>query len=155
VREEPYDDTTQPGLHPLAALCTWLVPGLGHWMLGYRRRGRLIAAGILGMYLTGLLVGGLSVINREDSFWWYCGQTLVGPATPVINWWRQSHPPPDDPDDHPGYVYAVRSYAKVNEVGTLYTTLAGLMNLMAILDVLYKAPCGARARRRRTEDREP
>ncbi|MCW5853712.1 MAG: hypothetical protein KIT87_26835, partial [Anaerolineae bacterium] len=32
------------------------------------------------------------------------------------------------------------SFAHVNEQGVLYTALAGLINLLAILDVIYKDP---------------
>lgn len=137
--EERYDNTNKARFQILAPILGWLIPGFGHWSLGYRRRGRLIALGVLGIYLLGLLIGGVGVINRQTGFWWYCGQVFVGPATPIVDYWVAKHPEPADPADDPGYVYAVPSFAKVNEVGTLYTTLAGLLNLIAILDVIFKA----------------
>jgi len=156
ANEERYHHDAEPRLNPVATVLAWLVPGLGHWILGYRRRAKYIAAGILGLYLAGLLIGGVNIINRTDGFWWYCGQVCVGPETIVINYWREHHLPPDDPKDQTNYTYARPSYAKVNEVGTLYATLAGLLNLIAILDVLYKAPCaegvGRRTPSRRRED---
>ncbi|MFG0328537.1 MAG: DUF6677 family protein [Phycisphaerales bacterium] len=152
----------------LAAVLAWALPGLGHWSLGYRRRGRLIGAGILSLYFGGLLIGGVDVIDRREDYWWYCGQTLAGPITPVIDWWigrqyitedregRRLDPPlkphpvlPEgdayleehrlafDPDYRPAFSV---SLARTNELGTLYTTIAGMLNLLAILDVLYMAP---------------
>jgi len=117
----------------------WLFPGLGHWSLGYRRRGRLIATGVVLLFVGGLLIGGAGVINRRDAFWWYCGQCGAGPLTIVIDSWNASHPPPEDPADDPGHVYSQPSMSHVNELGTLYTTLAGMLNFIAVLDVLYLA----------------
>jgi len=128
----------------LAPILGWLVPGLGHWRLGHRRRGLLVFAGVAGLYLGGLLVGGLDVIDRRGDPWWYCGQVLVGPITPAVNWWRETHPPPADPEDpDPGFGWVRPSFSHVNEIGTLYTTIAGMLNLIAILDAVV---------RRRTED---
>jgi len=121
-------------------------------MLGYRRRAKFICLGVLGLYLAGLLVGSVNVVNKKDAFWWYCGQFMVGPVTPVINAWRDDHKPPDNPTDDPGYVYPTPSFSRVNEVGTLYTAMAGLLNLIAILEVVFKAPCTDGKRLRRRED---
>lgn len=156
VTEERYDNSNEARFHLLAPILGWLVPGLGHWSLGYRRRGRLIALGVLSLYILGLLIGSVGVINRQTGFWWYCGQVFAGPATPILDFWGARHPEPDDPLVNPGHVYATPSFAKVNEVGTLYTTLAGLMNLIAILDVIFKASNvpGFNAVKRRQEDLE-
>ncbi len=49
-----------PGLGPpfgftlLAIACGWLVPGLGHAMLGRNRRGLLFAFLILGLFALGM-----------------------------------------------------------------------------------------------------
>ncbi len=153
MREEPYDNSTPPTIQIVAPILAWLIPGLGHWSLGYRQRAIFIGIGILSMYICGLLIGSVNVINKTDGFWWYCGQTMIGPATPAINAWRASHKYPDDPaDSSNATTYASPSFAKVNEVGTLYTTLAGMLNLMMILDVLYKSPNSTPNRGRRGED---
>ncbi len=155
--EERYDSSDEAQFQFVAPLLAWLLPGSGHWFLGYRRRGVLIASGVLGLYVLGLLIGSVGVVNRRDAFWWYCGQVFAGPATPMLDYWGAKHAPPDDPADDPGYTYATPSFAKVSEIGTLYTTLAGLMNLIAILDVMFKGRCGLAGGRRldrREEDLE-
>lgn len=150
--EERYENDAKPRLHFVAPILAWIIPGLGHWVLGYRRRALYICSGVLGLYFAGLLLGSINVINKEDAFWWYCGQYMAGPVTPVINTWRDHHQPPDDPAVDPGYIYPTPSFSRVSEVGTLYTAMAGLLNLIAILEIIYKAPCTDRKRNRREED---
>lgn len=171
-------------LNLLAPILAWIVPGLGHWSLGHRQRGVLIGVGVLGLFIIGLLIGGVDVIDRRNDKWWYYGQVLAGPITPAVDWWigkqliyedqdgrpyegsngqptpLKPHPalPPDDPyyathnlaydpDYRPAFV---ESLSHVNEVGTLYTTIAGMLNLLAILDVIVLAPAtrGSGGRRR-------
>lgn len=162
-------DDVKPRVNLPAAALAWILPGLGHWVLGYKKRAAAIGAGVLSLYFAGLLVGGVDVIDRRGDFWWYCGQFIVGPITPAIDAWigaqlvyedREGHPysqplkpwpadlAPDDPfferynlEYDPDYRPAFStSLARVNEVGTLYTTIAGMLNLLAILDCVYMAP---------------
>lgn len=130
---DPEDDARFNFLAPVLA---WLVPGLGHWYLGHKRRGRLIFSGIASMYISGLLVGGLDIIDRHGDPLWYYGQFLAGPVTPAIDLWRARHFTPDSPTAKVNHVYPTPSFAHANEVPTLFTTVAGMLNLLAILDVL-------------------
>jgi len=134
----------------VAAVAAWLAPGLGHWILGERRRARWLAAGILGLYLAGLLVGGVTVVNHREPgpdqrnafSYWFLGQALIGPSIAIdltqkltVDWIVNGEPPP--PDAQP-LVEPV--YGHMREIGVLYTALAGLLNLLAILDVIYYNP---------------
>lgn len=78
-------------LQPVAALLAFAFPGMGHVFLGHTRRGVLILAGILGLFLSGLLIGGIDAIDREEDFFWFIGQSLVGPATFGVNYVHQHH----------------------------------------------------------------
>ncbi|MCC6907466.1 MAG: hypothetical protein IT430_05950 [Phycisphaerales bacterium] len=120
----------------LAPVLAWLVPGLGHWVLGHRRRARLIFTGIAAMYFSGLLIGGLDIVDRRGDPLWYAGQFLAGPITPAIDLWRSRHFTPDSPSAKVNHAYPVPSFAHANEIPTLFTTVAGMLNLLAILDVL-------------------
>lgn len=165
----PFDQDPASQINVVAPILAWILPGLGHWRLGHRRRARLIGAGVLGLYFAGLLIGGIDVIDRRDDRWWYYGQVLAGPITPAIDYWINKHlnirvdkdgralnpplkPHPPllegdayygennlafDPDYRPAYT---PSLSHMNEVGTLYTTLAAMLNLLAILDVIQLAP---------------
>lgn len=131
-----WDDQDEARFHFLAPVLAWIVPGLGHWFLGHHRRGRLIFTGISLMYLTGLLIGGLDIVDRKGDPLWYYGQFLAGPVTPAIDAWRSVHYTPASPDAEVNHVYPVPSFSHGNEIPTLFTTIAGMLNLLAILDVL-------------------
>ena len=125
--------------YPLAAVAAWLLPGLAHWLMGERKRGLAVGAAILGLFLAGLLVGGIDVVDRRRNTLWYVGQALVGPMGVVAgeaHVYLDDHAPPQM--DGPGRPEAgyTRSIGRVNELGTLYCTLAGVLNLFAILDAV-------------------
>lgn len=133
--------------NPLAALAAWLLPGLGHVVIGERRRGYILMASIMALWLAGTLIGGISVFDRVEHKFWYLGQMLVAPS--VVMEITHNHllrPRPGvtpEPGDDPVYE---PSFGRVNEQGVLYTALAGLLNLLAIIDVAYREP--ARTARR-------
>ena len=129
-----------------AAVAAWLVPGLGHFLAGHTRRGLILLVCIGALWVSGLLIGGISVIQYRAYDRtvrpWYLGQALIAPSIAV----EYTHdryraqfagrdPRPDD--EHIPYQPA---YARAYELGTLYTALAGLLNLLAIIDIVYREP---------------
>ena len=64
---------------------------MGHVFLGHTRRGVLILTGIIGLFLSGLLIGGIDAIDREEDFFWFIAQSLVGPTTFGVNYAHQHH----------------------------------------------------------------
>ncbi len=126
-----------------AAFLGWLLPGLGHFILGQPQRAVVLGTTIGTLWLTGLLIGGLSVIDRNDHPAWFLGQMLIAPSF-VANETRQrlvaEHTAADlsfDPHDNPPFEPA---FARAHEQGILFTSLAGLLNLLAMIDVLYRDP---------------
>lgn len=122
-----------------AAVAAWLLPGLGHVLLGERRRGLLVMAAIASLYLAGLLIGGLDVVDSQEDTLWFAAQSIAGPATLAVNHIHLAHLKPDAHPDRGPYV---RSVGRVNEMGTLYCAMAGLLNLLVIIDVLYRLEDG-------------
>lgn len=126
--------------HLTAALAAWLVPGLGHYLLGQRRRGLILAVSIGLLWLGGLLIGGVGAIDRTAHPAWFLGQMLVSPSV-IVEYYhvrlrtagRDEPMPGEDPAYRP-------SFARTNEQGVLYTALAGMLNLLAVIDVLYRDP---------------
>lgn len=94
VPERAKADRFAPGPErfvPAAGVAGLLLPGLGHVVLGQPRRAAAIAAGILGLFLGGLLLGGLDTIDsREDRLWFYV-QAFTGPLAFGANWINQTH----------------------------------------------------------------
>ena len=72
-------DSSPTVIRPIGALLGWLFPGLGQIAAGNVRRGLFAMTGILVLFLSGILVGGIdSVDYREDRLWFY-GQAGCGP----------------------------------------------------------------------------
>ena len=145
---------------PLVALCGWILPGLSYWLIGQRTRAVVSGGVILATFVAGLLIGGIRVIDipgydpagqpkmvrvgrTETTFWalkydfkgevlnkpWYIAQSLVGPTNMLATW---------------GSLKAAAaghrmSTARVFDIGTLYTAVAGMLNLLVILDATYRA----------------
>jgi hypothetical protein len=126
--------------HPGAALAAWILPGFGHYLLGERPRGAILGATILVLWTTGLLIGGVTVIDRIQNKPWFLGQMLLAPSVLVDAYHQASLK--DGPAPQPGATdnrYSP-SFGRVYEQGVLYTALAGLLNLLAIIDVVYRGP---------------
>lgn len=132
--------TRSPGqFTPLDAVLAWVLPGLGHMSRGERRRGLLVMGGVLFLFLGGVLIGGIDSIDRREDGLWFMAQALCGPIAFVVDFIRERaigyHPTSAGSTIQPWMLH--KGLGRVNEMGTLYSALAGLMNLVAILDVLY------------------
>lgn len=122
----------------LAAFLAWIWPGLGHISLGEKKRGVYIMIGVLFLFFCGVLVGGFDAVDRlsgSDRLWFYA-QGLCGPIAFAADFVNQNYikqlPAPDQ--------LRTQSLGRVNEMGTLFIALAGLMNLIVIIDALHFIP---------------
>jgi hypothetical protein len=133
-------------------------------LLGERRRGLLLMFGVLFLFFTGLLIGGVDCVDRRNDRLWFLAQSLCGPVAFVADQ-ANAHLGPSLPDDFRDGTEARRRFlegdeelqrqlrrvgiGRVNEMGTLFVALAGLMNLVVILDALYFLPPPPPRRERR------
>jgi hypothetical protein len=143
------------------AVAGWAVPGLGYWLIGERGRGVLAGVTIVLTFVYGVLVGGVRVVDvpgyrpppvsavrgAEDSSggvsgtWhfqenptgeiinkpWYIAQALAGPVNVVASVASVA-----------AAERGVRpSTARTFDIGTLYTAVAGMLNLLVIMDSVY------------------
>jgi hypothetical protein len=143
----------------LVALVAWALPGLGYWLVGARGRALVSGITILLLYVFGLLIGGVRVIDvpgydgRGYSLGtnphpdlvakvrpkpvlsavfdkaWYIPQSLTGPVNIVASYASISV-------SRAGYV---RSTARLADIGTLYTAVAGMLNLFILIDSAHRA----------------
>lgn len=165
-KETPAHDheRAQAGFDPLAGMLAWVLPGLGHIVGGRKARGVGVMVGVLGLFFGGLLIGGLTVVDRlsdrtETRLSFY-GMAFVGPVAIAIDRLHQAgfkgvdpmrpahaprrHALPHETIDNgtirpagPGEGPPLRrSVGKVNEIGVLYCLIAGMLNFIAILDAL-------------------
>jgi len=205
------DDHPPDSPQPLAALLAFAFPGLGHLYLRQRRRAAMVALGVLGLFITGLLTAGIDAVDSGAWYleklgratgkpvrWvrtdgdpiWFLGEMFCGPMAFAVDAYHQTQLKVIDrsrvlrsawpnevrnpataepvqvrdaenkaaiefidprtgqkrfstPADRPPYV---KPLARVAEIGTLSCTLAGMLNLIAIIDCAYN--------RRREKDEE-
>jgi hypothetical protein len=132
---------------PLVALAGWVVPGLGYWLIGQRVRGMVVGVTILLLFVAGLLIGGMHVIEAPTGVTmqlifakpWFIGQVLAGPMTLVSSYLANNWGTHIDPGTFQQMAGVALSHSRVNEIGVLYTAVAGMLNLMAIIDCAYRA----------------
>lgn len=184
------DSSSRTHSVPLVATAAWLLPGAGYWLLGQRSRALTVGISIIVLFVSGLLIGGVRLIevpgygdhgeqlivsqregrDRQDRTviteqvtepksvpddarpvgWvmrvhplddirnkpWYIAQVLNGPLNIIASWGsiRASEPGPN------GVAFTgYRSHSRTNELGVLYTAVAGMLNLLAIIDSASRA----------------
>ncbi|HEX2838840.1 MAG TPA: DUF6677 family protein [Phycisphaerales bacterium] len=141
------------GFHWLALLAACAFPGAGHFVRGERSRAAAVCTGVMGLFLGGMLVGGIDVIDSKEDRPWFYAQSLVGPAAFGVDWLHQnklkvvdvngrlrSANPDEGRDPKTGRAVAggtppkSMSVGRVNELGMLMAGLAGMVNLIVIID---------------------
>ncbi len=83
--------------NPLAGLAALIFPGAGHLVLGRTKRAVLVCVGVMGLFLFGLLIGGIDAIDSKNDRIWFYGQILVGAPTLVVDQIHQSQFKATDP----------------------------------------------------------
>ncbi len=115
---------------PVGAVLAYLIPGAGYLALGQRARALWVFIGVMGLILGGTLIGGIDVIDRhrdgpvDGDPWWFIPQAGAGPIVFAIDWVRQEKL----------LDRVTPSIGHVNEVGILYVVMAGMLNLIAVVD---------------------
>jgi hypothetical protein len=126
----------------------WLLPGGGHWALGERRRAGVIFVTILLTFLIGLYAGSIGVIDPIGAKAWYFAQLMTSPivmlvGSHVANLQRLA--------DSGVTVVPYRVYGRPSEIGQIYTSIAGLLNLLCIVNAIYMAHLMAIGKREPTD----
>jgi hypothetical protein len=113
---------------------------------------------LLTLFFGGVLLGGVDVVDSKEDRVWFYAQALVGPAAFGVDYYHQHRlkvlaPAPDrsgrmilrsafptegrNPDGTVllgGRPPNTKSVGRMNELGTLACALAGMLNLIVILD---------------------
>lgn len=109
----------------VVGLLAWLVPGAGHFVLEERRRAIIIFVTIVVTFCMGLYVGSIGVIDKVGAKPWYLAQIMNSPMVAALGHLTE------------GGAYPV--YGRPNEIGQIYTSIAGLLNLLCIVNAVYLA----------------
>jgi hypothetical protein len=147
----------------LAALLAWLVPGAGHYYQGRRTKAAMFLFTILTTYLAGFVIGGRHVVYASwvpgDRRWHFACQlgagvlampalvqgNLMRKSTDERGWTRPGYEPywgglmapPRRPVEEETADDVAAWYARMGagyEMGTWYTMIAGLLNILVIYD---------------------
>lgn len=170
---------------PLAALLAWLIPGAGHYYQGRRAKAAIYFASIYLTWIIGFTLGGYHVVYASwipgDKRWHYIPQVGAGavalPALAQVSYlnrftdprtgetspdyepqWGGFMAPPQRPvleDDADEVSAWYARYGAGYEMGTWFTMIAGLLNLLVIYDA-YSGPLGIPiSGRKKTTETEP
>lgn len=140
---------------PIVAFAGWVIPGLGYYLIGQKKRSYISGIAIILTFWLGIWIGGIRVIDvpgydqngqprldrqgrwlLKQSFAgevmykpWYIAQSLNGPMNFLATWVSLDQAQK-----------GVRmSTARIFDIGTLYTAIAGMLNLLVIIDSAYRA----------------
>jgi hypothetical protein len=116
----------------VVALAGWFVPGAGHVIIGERARGIIIFLTVVALFGGGIYIGSIGVVDSVNAGPWYIGQMLTSPLVSLI---AKINPTV-------GGLPAYPSYGRPFEIGQIYTTIAGLLNLLCIINATYMAYSG-------------
>ncbi len=115
----------------------WLIPGLGHWLLGKRTRAVVFAAVIVAGFATGVLLDGELGIPRSGSpFSWLAAFACVGNGVLYFLRLIWVNGLGLASSDLPFSVSGAGNPMAVGfSYGNTFLYTSGLMNLLAVLDV--------------------
>lgn len=161
---------------PVVAFAGWILPGSGYVLLGDVARGLVVGSTIILLFLSGLLIAGIRVIDvpgydnlgQQQRVWqgrrvdpnhpnyargewtltdrplsaivekpWFVAQALNGPIAFLGASWSLSAAQPATPGGRVPSVPA--SHARVADIGLLYTAIAGMLNLLTMIDSAGRA----------------
>ena len=135
----------------MAAFLGWLIPGAGHLYQRRTAKGILFFVTILATFFYGLYLGEGKVVyaswRQNDTRWFYIPQLGVGlMAMPAL---VQAYRAPNDPTisfmappnlnrggEGGDLAQWNKDLGRYFELGTIYTVIAGLLNILAVFDAL-------------------
>ncbi len=130
---------------PIAGLLSWVFPGLGHFYLGDRTRGMVLLVTITLTFWTGIAIGGVrETVDPQRQKLWFTAQLLTGGNTLSALAWHEADRAEQAKQ---GQALEPSHWASV-DVGSHYTGVAGLLNLLVILDAIGRADRLTSRRRR-------
>ena len=135
---------------PLAGLLSWILPGAGHAFLGDLNRGILIFVTIATTFWGGIAIGGVrTTVDPQRQKLWFMAQICSGGHAIVAGAWGRAS------REGVSNAQLASSEWKSLEIGLVYTGVAGLLNLLVIMDALIRADASHRRFAPRAKARSP
>jgi TM2 domain-containing membrane protein YozV len=120
----------------VAAVLAWLIPGAGHFYIGYNGKALLFLVAVLGLMLFGSALGDWKIVVPPDASktgeaaadnLWFGVHLCAGLVTLVFAGLNKGLPE------------GAAGAGALVEVGHLYTRVAGMLNLLLIMDAMARA----------------
>lgn len=160
MSKQPAENTTRM---VAAGVLTWLLPGAGHFYLGQKRLAAIFFCAISLPYLTGVAVGGVkTTVNPHLNRWLFLAEMGVGGLTTTFYLvgnsvggfdaqatarvirktgpFRRLSLGEQERQQRALSRYVV--YYPASDIAQIYLAVAGLLNLLAILDAMTRAQTG-------------
>lgn len=119
----------------VVGLAAWAVPGAGHFIIKERKRGIVIFITVTLTFLVGLHVGSIGVIDKVGAKPWYMAQMMTSPVVGMIG--HVSETAKDEQGDR-----KYESFGRSSDVGQIYTSVAGMLNLLCVISAVYMVYTG-------------
>ena len=110
-----------------AAAFGWLIPGAGHLFIKEKTRAIIIFITVTLTFCTGIYIGSIGVIDSVGQTPWYVyfAQVMTCPLVIALGHYTAGGGFP--------------AFGWPNEFGQIYTSTAGLLNLLCIINAVYLA----------------
>jgi hypothetical protein len=118
-----------------AAFLGWLVPGLGHAVLGYPVRGCVLGVLLLGTFWYGEIISSGYAVTRQEHGIFFYGQ-IGGGLSALVADRLQWGDLPIAPSLNPGSHAIDRKIPTLLTTGILLTSVSGLLNFLLVLRIL-------------------
>jgi hypothetical protein len=122
----------------IVGLLSWIIPGAGHFVIKERKRAAVIFITITALFLTGLHVGSIGIIDPVGGRPWYAAQILVSPLVFIPAGITTKSKTSKDAQE----IHKYDVFGHPESIGQIYTSIAGLLNLLCILSAVYMAHSG-------------
>ena len=122
----------------LVGIAGWAIPGGGHFLIKQKKHAAVIFATIGLTFLIGLFVGSIGIVDPIGARLWYLAQMLVSPLVGLLG--------------QLSIKSQIQVYGRPADTGQIYTALAGLLNLLCVLNAVYRAYSGIGEQIGREED---
>jgi hypothetical protein len=109
----------------IVGLLGWIVPGGGHLAINKKKHAFIIFFTIITTFTIGLYAGSIAVIDPVGSKPWFAAQLMNSPAVAILGYISEA-----------GKYYV---YGRPAEIGQIYTSITGLLNLLCIVNAVYWA----------------
>ncbi len=111
----------------IVGLLGWLIPGAGYFVLNEKKRAIIVFTTIVLTFCTGLYIGSIGVIDPIGETPWYIYGTQIMNSPMVALLGRLTA------------AGGFPTYGNSSEIGRGYTSIAGLLNLLCIVNAVYLA----------------